>query len=78
MTVVALDAGLVLLGARVEVSDVTVSATAAGDCAAVSVETPDGTVSIDSLTVTQAKGEVATGLRLLATEARVTGLSVEA
>ncbi|NNC05161.1 hypothetical protein HJC10_20180 [Corallococcus exiguus] len=77
VTVVALDAGLVLLGTRVEVSDVTVSATASGDCAAVSVETPDGTVVIDSLTVTQAKGEVATGLRLLATEARVTGLSVD-
>ncbi|NRD62989.1 hypothetical protein HRD49_14660, partial [Corallococcus exiguus] len=77
VTVVALDAGLVLLGARVEVSDVTVSATASGDCAAMSVETPDGAVVIDSLTVTQAKGEVATGLRLLAMEARVTGLSVD-
>ncbi|RKH00110.1 hypothetical protein, partial [Corallococcus carmarthensis] len=78
VTVVAVDAGLILLGARVEVSDVTVRATASGDCAALSVETPDGMVVIDSLTVAVARGEEATGLRLLATEARVTGLSVGA
>ncbi|RKH55923.1 baseplate J/gp47 family protein [Corallococcus llansteffanensis] len=77
VTVVAEEsAGLLLKGVRVEVSDVSVGATASGDCTALTVETPDGTVSIDSLTVTGAKGTAATGLLLAAKEARVTGLSV--
>ncbi|RYZ43955.1 MAG: hypothetical protein EOO71_01560 [Myxococcaceae bacterium] len=68
--------GVVLKGGRVEVSDVSVTATASADCTALTVESPDGTVIIDSLTVTASKGADATGLRLQAKEARVTGLSL--
>ncbi|MCY1042053.1 hypothetical protein OV208_12065 [Corallococcus sp. bb12-1] len=68
--------GLVLKGGRVEVSDVSVAATASADCTALTVESPDGTVVIDSLTVLASKGSDATGLRLLAKEAYITGLSL--